>query len=86
VSRLSKKADNSPDLLIQVNKDKLKPWHIAVIVIVGLLCYFLMDFLKSTLESKLIDNQNILVLVLVVGLVGFFLIIYFSISKISEKK
>ena len=81
-----KKDNDSPDLLIQVNKDKLKPWHLAVIVIVGMLIYFLTDFLKTTLQSRLNDNQNILVLVIVVGLAGLFSIVYFSINKISEKR
>lgn len=83
---MAKKGNEQPDLLIQVNKDKLKPWHIAIIAIVGLMIYFLTDFLKTTLQSKLNDNQNILVIVILVVLLGVFLIVYFSISKISEKE
>ena len=78
--------DDAPDLRLELRKGwSIKPWQLAVVIVVGIITYFLVNFLNNTLSSKLMDNPNLVVLVIVSVLFTVGIIILYAIRKLSEK-
>jgi multisubunit Na+/H+ antiporter MnhB subunit len=78
--------DEAPDLRIELRKGwSVKPWQLAVIIIAGIVTYILVEFLKNILESRLMDNPNLIVLVIVIVLITVSIIVLYAIRKVSEK-
>jgi divalent metal cation (Fe/Co/Zn/Cd) transporter len=83
---ISQNDDSAPDFRVEIRKGwSVKPWQLAVIILAGIGIYFLVDSLKNILNSKLMDNPNLVVLVIVGILITVGIIILYAIRKLSEK-
>ena len=68
-----------------VKEMKIKPWQVTVIVLYFSFLYFLVDFLKKTLETKLENDAYvtlaiILAVILLIGIVTMYIM-----KKMAEK-
>ena len=79
--------DDAPDLRLEIRKGwSVKPWQLAVIILIGIVTYILVEFLNNILSSKLMDNPNLVVLVIVSVLITVGIISLYAIMKLSEKE
>jgi predicted PurR-regulated permease PerM len=82
---MTNEKDGTSEPFIKINTDKLKKRDIAILALIGIALYFLSNLLSNVLQSRLNENPNLLVLVILVVIVGIFAIILYSIKKVSDK-
>lgn len=91
---MGKKKNGNDDSLIklEIGKGWKKPFsklntrQIAIVIIAVVVCYLLVEFLKWILESKLMNNPNLLVLIIGVVLISLCFIVTYAIDAFSENK
>jgi len=82
---LPKEKNGKFKLEFPVKEMKIKPWQVTVIVLYFSFLYFLVDFLKKTLETKLENDAYvtlaiILAVILLIGIVTMYIM-----KKMAEK-
>lgn len=65
---------------------KIKPWQITIIVLYFSFLYFLVDFMKNTLEAKL-ENDSLITLVIIMAVILLIgAVTLYMVRKLAEKE
>ena len=87
-----KKTDDDPLLKLEIGKgwkktvSKFKPAHFAILGLFAIVLYFLVEILKTILDSSLRYNSNIIVGIIILVLFIIFLLTMYGIDTFSEEK
>ena len=73
------------DFIIKIKKADIKSKHLAIIIIVAVISYILVDFLKNVIELHLTENPTIVVLIITIVLIIMLIVVLYAIRKMSEK-
>jgi uncharacterized membrane protein (DUF485 family) len=69
-----------------VKRMKIKPWQITIIVLYFSFLYFLVDFMKNTLEAKL-ENDSLITLVIIMAVILLIgAVTLYMVRKLAEKE